>query len=277
MNTPVQSRAEFLRLNHLADVHAAKDKFMSAVRPVYGYDRARSAHVHIGSCFLVELLTGKYLVTAAHVTDNFERSQLFVAGHGTMVRIPDDFYETEYPLHGARKDDHFDFAFSRLNKTAVDALAGVGFIRESEISLDRVSPKDRVYVAMGFPCSKNKRIRPHRTIEPKIRVYHSMWKDDPALFDELNLTGDEHLAIHHDDKARDEWGVVVNSIYPEGMSGGPLFDLGKSWHPDRVGRTPRFPGVLIGMLIEYHDMHGALLFVKVRPIFEHIRRIYGNG
>ena len=206
----------------------------------------------------------------------FIQTPLFVGGHGKLARIEDNFHETEYSERGSRDDDHFDFAFSRLSDSTVEELGGVGYIRESDFSHDRVSPKDRVYVALGFPCSKNKRIRPRRRIEPRIRVYHSMWKDDPALFDKLNLTGDEHLSIHHDDKSRDEWGIVVNSIYPQGMSGGPLFDLGLSWQMERVARTSRFPGVLIGVLIEYHEKHGALLFVKVKPIFQHIRRIYGH-
>jgi hypothetical protein len=129
---------------------------------------------------------------------------------------------------------------------------------------------------MGFPNSKNKRIRSHRANTPSIWLYHSVAVESPRIYERLKLSGDEHIVLHYDSRSADERGVMDNTFYPAGVSGGPLFDVCYPWTEERVSGNPN-PGVLTGMLIEYDADLGEILFVKVSQIFDQIRQVHGYG
>jgi hypothetical protein len=74
-------------------VNAAKDKFETAVRPIYGSnDLARPEH--IGSSTLLRINYVPHLLTAAHVVDWNKHTSIYVAGENNLVEIEANFFST---------------------------------------------------------------------------------------------------------------------------------------------------------------------------------------
>src|SRR5450759_4511530 len=92
----IKSVNEIVREYVESAVNSAKKKYNRAVMPIYGQDEMERLY-HIGTCFLLEYRHEKYLITAAHVIDDSEKTPLRVMGWGKSVEVSGDFYLTHAP------------------------------------------------------------------------------------------------------------------------------------------------------------------------------------
>jgi hypothetical protein len=166
-------------------------EFHDAVRPIYG-STERGTPEHLGTCFLLELRADRYMVTASHVIDHNELATLYVAGTNDLVMIQGDFLATRKP----REEDHYDFAFWKLNAKFVDELGSVKFFKEADIAKQRPPIKGRLYMALGYPCSKNRKLDvANKSVRPTIFPYTGTAKDDPSLAKLLKVSGPDHVFL----------------------------------------------------------------------------------
>src|ERR1700722_1740960 len=210
--TLIKSWNDNIREQMRFGAEAAKDKYLRAVRPVYSVQNGKPDH--IGSCFLLEFEGARYIVTAAHVLDAAGNMAIQISGHRRTVQIKDGMWCTEPPPGGTRADDHYDYAWQKLSEGLIQELGDVAYIAEADISHGRVNPKERAYVVLGYPRSKNKKAKYERRLRPKLLVNYSLLHSAPKLLQELGLTGDEHLIIGHGERSVNELGIVKNSIHP---------------------------------------------------------------
>lgn len=266
----IVSPEEAVRAHLEATVAAARAKFRRSVYPIYRADR-NGRPTLFGTCFGLDLDGRRYLVTAAHVVDDIAKDGGYVVGDAKLIPLLGDFYCTRSP-EGGRDGDHFDFAWKELSSDEVGALRWDKYVDESEFCENRAPSVGRVYLALGYPRSKNKKADPtSRTIRPKLHLYYSTGKAFRQLFSSLGLTGEAHIAIDHANRSADASGLGVNSVYPRGMSGGPFIDLGRNSSPADLARKKPFQGRLAGMLIEKYDEHDAVVAVKIDLIVSAIR------
>jgi hypothetical protein len=260
--TPILSTEEAVRAHLEESVAAASAILGAAVQPIYRADR-NGRPTLFGTGFCLALGGRKYLVTAAHVVDDILKDGGYVLGDGEFVPLLGDFYCTEAPK-GDRDCDYLDFAWKCLSDDDVATLGWSVFFYEKDLCENRAPTVGRVYLALGYPRSKNKKADPtSRKVRPKMNKYYSTGKAFPDLFASLELSGHEHIAIAHANRSVDPDGVGVNSVYPRGMSGGPFIDLGRNSSLADLARKEPFQGRLAGMLIEKYDEHDALVAVKI--------------
>jgi len=255
-------------INDATDVGASQ--FKASIREVYGQSEKQQLD-HIGSCVFLSINSKKYLLTAAHITDRFEDTPLYIHGAANkLVRIQGEFLSVKKPESG-RDADHYDFAWAHLSNQLIELCGENDFIPEEKFTEGTESPKDRIYLALGYPCSKNKPNTHERTITPRYFPYAGVVKSDESLCKELGVLGIDHLFLEYDFKhSKNENADLINSINPRGLSGGALVDMGtfSDWYKS----TDKLTGKLAGMLIEMHKAHNVIVAVKISKIVNLIKQ-----
>jgi hypothetical protein len=270
----IQAGNEHVRMRMHECTEAGADRFRASVRPIFASLYGLRPEL-IGSCVLLEVDGAKFAVTAAHIIDWVSSHALFVAGMvGTQpVQMLGDIKSTPRSK-GSRASDRFDFAFWQVSASAEKDLGAVDFLDQTRISRNRISTIGRLYMAMGYPLSKNrgKVDNVSRAIRIVLWKYSANVVELPELAMELGASGDEHFFLRFEKHSHDSRGTKVNTISPRGISGGALVDLGSlasiSDHPSEM----RCAGMLAGLVIERHEAHRALVAVKIGTIVDAIKR-----
>ena len=255
-------------------LQAEKD-FRASVRPVYRNSVANPLPEHIGSCLLLNIGGVPTVLTAAHILDQRAEYSLYIAGPpetnpvpilGGMVMVPPK------PIEG-RDSDHFDAAIWQPPSHALDALGDVDFLHDSRISYNLKPSADRLYTALGYPVSRNKKAVNHgtRSISTHVSMYTANVEEMPELASKLSVTGLDHLFLRFEKRSFTGDGARVNTFGPRGLSGGALLDLGEFTSPESYVRDPGRSALLSGMVIEYHSDHRALVAVRIGTILNRIR------
>ena len=266
----VQPVKEFVRMKIDELTDAGAKKFYDSVRPLYGIAGSNSPN-HIGTCILLSINQKKYLLTAAHVADHREDTALHVGVNNQLVEIDGNLTSTSKPS-GGRDNDHYDFAWLELSPRFLKQAGHLEFITEEFISTGNVGTKNRLFLALGYPNSKNKKINhAKKTVVPRPLKYASTIKDKPRLCKKLGISGAEHLFLDFSSKySKASDGQMVRSISPKGVSGGALVDMGKI--PIHDQRNALTKGLLAGLLIENHAEHQVMCAVKIGFIVDQIKR-----
>ncbi len=253
-------------------VEVGTEQFISSIRAIYG-STERDNPIQIGTCILLQVKQRKYLLTAAHIIDNNQNSSLYVGGGDKLVLIEGEFLCTSKP-ESERKYDHYDFAYLELSKDLLELIGNVNFISKDKFAIHKVSTKGRLYLALGYPNSKNKMINAvDKSVKPQYSPYASTVQSSPELCQKLGLSGKEHLFINYDPKqSRNADGSIFNAMSPIGMSGGALIDMGCISKPEHYASGILFEGGLAGMLIEIHKEYKVMSAVRINFIIEQIER-----
>lgn len=253
-------------------VDAATKRFSGAIRPIYGSNE-RGRPDHIGSCVLLMLDNAPVLLTAAHVLDHNGQSSLYVGGDDSLVQIEGDFLATTKREEGRAKD-HFDFAARKLQKETVCALGNVTYITERDIVSTTADTTGHVYLALGYPNTKNRKLNAAaKYVCPQLWKYSSTHKPNQPLATKLGVLSDSHYFLGFDKKhSKDASGNIVNSIDPKGISGGALIDLGNLANPANLLGLTQCEGFLAGLLIEFHACDSTIVATRLQTILQGLRK-----
>jgi hypothetical protein len=241
-------------------------RFMKSVRPIYGSTERGTPH-HIGSCVLLEINKKKYLVTAAHVIDHNEITTLYVSGSEDLVQITAKAIMSKSDNNN-RNDDKLDFAILPLSDCILSKLEDVVFLNESDMLCSDSQKDGNLYLALGFPNSKNKKIdNINKKVTQNPFVYSSTLKTQLELFNEIGAKPDFHYLLDFCGKhSKDENNNVVNSISPVGASGGALFFIEGMNNPENYRQSSDCSGKLVGILIENHKKQKIIMATKISVV-----------
>lgn len=272
--------SQFLLLDELVRqrIHecsvAAHNAFRASVRPIYAAVSRRTPEL-IGSCILLRVDGTRYVVTAAHVIDHLDSSNLYVGGTvGTEpVQLLGKIISSKAP-EGQRNRDHLDLALCQISDDRFRALGEVACIEASDVAKNQASTDHRIYMAMGFPLSRNR----GRVIAAKRSIAMTSWRyvegisPIPALAAEMGVSGHDHFFQRYEKLSKDAGGNSVSSISPRGLSGGATVDLGDFGTVEVFNNTGT-TGLLAGMVIEKNSRHRALVSVRIHKILEAISSV----
>jgi hypothetical protein len=255
----------------------ARNKFSSAVRPIYGIHRRGVAPKHIGSCVLLSLRDTRFLVTAGHVTDHAKATRLHVAGAKKLIPLSFDAGLTTNPGM-PRDEDLYDFSVCILSHLMQMELGDVMYIPEKEIYEAFPLGRNRLRMVMGYPTSKNKKgiDNPRRAYRCTLWTYVSPPVEDAAAASILGVPPEDHLLIEFDHKKSiDLNGIGAHSITPAGASGGAMFDLGKLDPDDleRLAKPAQCEAKLTGILTEYRSPNKVIVATSMKPVLNVCRRL----
>lgn len=250
-------------------VDAAGDRFRSSVKSIYAV-KENGRPTHLGSATLLKIGSDHVLLTAAHVIDKNEVSTLYVAAGLELVSLAGEFFISR--KRRGRDLDHFDIAFTKLNPEMVDRF-GDSFIPEARISAGIQHQPGRLFTALGYPNSLNKNFDNRKlAVKAQDFSFTSVHRELPWLSKRMTGKGEYHLQMMYDRRARTETGEIDNAIFPRGMSGGPMIDVGR---PAQVflGREARPEPTVAAMTIELK--HRRLIGIRLDLIMPNIKAELG--
>jgi hypothetical protein len=249
----------------------AQREFRTSIRPVYRNSASSPRPEHIGSCLLLSIEGVPTIVTAAHLLRQVVQYSLYVGGlpGAGLVHIAGG---SSMATSGERAD-HFDIAMWQPLPSAVDGLGGIDFLNASRISPNREPSQDRLYTALGYAVSRNKKAIDHATssISTHVSMYTAESKEMPRLASKLGVSGSDHLFLSFEKHSFTGDGKRVNTFGPIGLSGGALLDLGEFGSPESYARDPSRNAMLAGMIIEYYRAESALVAVRIDAAIRVIR------
>jgi hypothetical protein len=232
---------------------ALENLYLDASLPIYTGDRGKPDQ--IGTGFVLDCSSDAYFVTAAHVVDQCDENGLFIglapnfvafAGSGLITK-------TNRPDRG---DDRHDLAIFHLEPEMQATLAHVKMIPNWAVEWRSVPVNGHLYTAIGYPNSRNK--KPHSQ-QAKVRATRLMYTNAateagvPTALAGLPQDGEHHILLPYDKRALDTSGAEVDAIAPRGLSGGPLWDLGRISSPSAL-ESDGAPDIrLAGVVIELQD------------------------
>lgn len=243
---------------------ALEDLYLDSSLPIYTGDRGKPDQ--IGTGFLLEWKSETYFVTAAHVVDQCDKNGMFIGLAPNFVAVAGAGVMTE-TIQPKREDDRHDLAVFRLDATIFASLSHAKIIPDSAVEWRPIPVNGHLYSAIGYPNSRNK--KPY-TQQAKVRATRLMYvnvatqEGGPATLDGLPQGGEHHILLPYDKRALDASGAVVDAIAPKGLSGGPLWDLGRiaSPHTLESDSTPEIR--LAGVVIELAN--GKLICTRVTAL-----------
>jgi hypothetical protein len=253
---------------------AMKPNFESinAICPIYtASDRERPNLIGTGT--LLDFAKARFLVTAAHVHDEYTENQvaLYIATAGSLIELPQPFHTTVVPPSRKREDDRLDFAFVRLTDEIADEIAkGRFFLPFSLIDAnDHLKPRAR-YMFTGFPGSREKTSYGDKKVKPQ-RFSFTGETVSPKRMLALGIEPATHIAVEFDrERAFDEAGQPACFPRVKGMSGGAV------WRGDGDSHLwlTEVPVRLVGIGIEDPKNQNVLVAVRIHLVLAAIARIH---
>jgi hypothetical protein len=171
-----------------------------SIRPIYRNSGRKPQPEHIASCLLLNVDGVPIVCTAAHVADHLAEHSLFIAGTlGTrLVHIPIDAVKATSAPGGDRSLRYR----ALISKAAeVGALRGVEFLKPARFVADAGTTDERLYTALGFARSRNKKKVNHTTksIDIRASMYTAGVEEMPDLSAEIGVSVAEHLFLRWDE------------------------------------------------------------------------------
>ena len=252
---------------------AVADSFRSSVRAIIVSKDGSQAEI-VGSCILLCIDNQHFAVTAAHVLDNLDTHAIYIAGTvGTQpVQLLGHAHLTTAP-GGLRSKDKIDIGFWELDSSMVKKLGAVSFVDEAKLSHNKALSEHRLYLAMGYPVSKNKKNvdSVNKTIKTSLAKYTgelNVSRQIPATY---AVSGAQHLFLKYQKFSETVDGEKRKSFEPVGLSGGPLLDIGNFASPQTYIAGSVVQGYLAGMIIERIRAHNVLVATRIQVIVDAIR------
>lgn len=201
-----------------------------------------------GSCVLLWHRGQRYLVTAAHVANDWEGRSLFVGTQSAWREHASGFVAFNEKLIGQRNADTFDFAFVAVSDAFAASLDGCHFLHASEVVTNILlyfkPPNRSQFFALGWPLNKFNLNVGAKTTEPEFVIYSGnvVPPETYALVKDVDLRPGHHIAIEYD--ANEAVGPGGLQIPPKviGMSGGGMFDFPAMERLNDL-RPPRLAGI----------------------------------
>jgi hypothetical protein len=269
----VESLDEAVRNRRHEVSETVAKQYHTSVRAVLASADGKKPRI-IGSCMLLRLDGRNYVVTAAHIADELDANALYISGTvgAEIVQLVGVIRKTA-PPPGGRGRDKIDIAFWEIDTQKIQALGDVVFIGESQFSMNRAPLKNRLYLAAGYPFSRNKKNVNNiaKSIKPSLSKYTAELTEDPAVAQEYGVSGTQHLFLKYQKFSETGSGEKQKTFSPVGLSGGPLIDLGNFASPERYVAGAAVTGYIAGMTIELIRKYNVLVAVRTQVIVEAIR------
>jgi hypothetical protein len=234
------------------EIRQAAEALYNRVMPVYHINDKDEAALY-GSAVLLRIGAHSFLATAKHVIDESTRSSLYVDGPSKLEPFEGDFFASP---------DH-DVAVLKLDPAQLDLLRKYQFLAQSDLVENAFISRCKYATSVGYPASKNKRFHDRPALRREIFSYS-----------DANLTiaqNQLHVRFRKCKNVDALTGGIVSAPDPYGMSGGAMF--GTEINDDAIRGHPH--PHLIGILIEWHELHEKMVATPLWIVLAVIRDAYG--
>ena len=247
----------------LKDLHVQLQKF---VCPIFSANRKSEPEL-VGSGVLLRVSSRVFLLTAAHILDENERTNFYVSGKSELIELLGRSYYGVSPGSGRRRDK-IDVGFVLLSDAVVGELyPRLEFLAVDNLNVNDIAIPGNPYAFVGYPTTRNKPRLHH-----KIRLGGMMLTLAAATEDkyvQLGLSSSTHLVACFD-RSRVAGQAGRTAPDPHGMSGGGVWRLERS--PDFA--APQVFASLVALAIEWRRTSRVLVAVRISILVAMLRRLF---
>lgn len=220
----------------------------------------------IGTGVFLDFQSAPFLLTAAHVTDEFQNGNLLVPTSNGLSEIEGYHAHVDLLPEMSRNDDAVDMAYFRLSTEFARSLCahfqpliGKPELIPSALELGVVS-------VVGFPASKAKRKASKFTAE---MAYYRGVVADQETYDQHGFLHDQNIIVHFHKRnaVYPETGKSMNPPSPQGVSGGAIFSWPRNHEFSQDWSKPK----LVGILHSYKIKEGLFIGTTLLPYFAAIQ------
>jgi len=249
---------------------AAVKELLPSVRPIYLVNE-RFGPEQTASGILFSEDNIHLLITAGHVFDNLQGSAVYVGGEKRLVHLKGQHYRTS--PDGSAENDKYDLAFVELDEEALSHLGNVRFLQSSDLDPNDIAKKGHYYLVLGYPATKNRRINYESYKAPHNLYIYSAGSPTLEIYRRLSIFEETHILLDFDKKMiADKANKLVNPPKLHGISGGGI------WRIRDYSNVASLAGLsqrkLVGIVIEGHPEHKAIMGVRISCIVEAIKHQY---
>ena len=215
-----------------------------------------------GSAILLEANGSHYLLTAAHVLDDIDVSNLAFWDDQDLVQVSG---KCVYLSTKAEINKKADVAIWQLSDDATSALLKhYTFLPFDRVSQDHQIVEQERYLLLGYPVSKTKKIYKTMTIPIKSLPLFTRGVINQRKLERNELDGDVNLMVEYHRRKAQSFGAKKGQIEhlpdPHGMSGCGL------WYID-ADKTLKLVGVMTG----YNHTDSVMIASRIDLVTEVIR------
>ncbi len=249
-------------------IKGASEPLLPSVRPLMVPDE-HGDPLPAGSAVLIWHRGKRYLVSAAHVLDEYEDREYYLGTESDWVSIPGPFVVTKY-----REDDLMDFGFRLVEDELAEKLDGCHFLTANQIGEkdepDFRPPNRSKYLAIGYPLNRFEYRWRDQVTTPKNLSYLNT-AAQLKLYSDLGVTPKTHVLIDFDHKAVVGPKGVQQAPKLTGMSGGGIFVVPGLRKPGIVA-LPQF----VGVTFQQREDKKLLIGIRIAVLLQAIER-YRNA
>lgn len=192
--------------------------------PFYSLDKYQQP-IGIGSGVLVDFYGHKFIATAAHVFDTFEKNMLFLGLEKEVLPLPLGLEVIETGVDIARNNDDIDLCLIFIDKSLEKKLSYYSYItiNYDNLNVEAFSENNR-YHFIGYPATKNKTKFGTNIIRRQIFSYGA-YEVDSDTYKILGVNRITHIAINFkkNGSLQVPTGTIANVPDVYGMSGGGVW------------------------------------------------------
>ena len=268
---PVQ---EILRQQISKHSNSVAKKLLPSVRPIYMASDRDSPEL-IGSGVIIKVENYYFLITAAHLLDQLRGLGMYIGGEKTVVDITGQLIIVA-TNSGSGDKDKIDFAFTEIPENLLDELGRHNFLPPDEIDPNDIAIREKRYLILGYPISKNKWID-YKGLKVKPKSYpYSSRPSDILIYKELGISEESHLLLDFDkEKVTNGTGNVFIAPDLYGMSGGGVWTLHDDSKALSIFSESQL-NKLVGVIIEWDLQKKVIIAVRISIVIAAIIERYPN-
>jgi hypothetical protein len=232
--------------NHVAiaaRLSAADSRFAGSVRPLYHVAGSSSPEL-IGCGVLLAIDEWRFILTAAHVMDEFDGRNLYLGATDTLVGVEGVAHRSEPPTGKSRDFDKTDAAVFQITSTIPEAL-NPHFLAVEALGVDAEPTDGRKYLVLGYVSSQSRVNRAERVVIPG-RFRFVTNEASPDIYDRLEIAKFSHIALTFDRKRVTDGTQVFTAPKAVGLSGCGVWRFDGIWKESWEGRDK-----FVAILTEY--------------------------
>lgn len=225
-----------------------------------------------GSGVLIQIADLYFMLSAAHVFDDFKERAILIPGQESLVEIYGAYSTTPLPSSGSRKDDHFDMGYFHLNsKQRSDLDDSLLFLDERDCDpMDETTDGD-AYTLIGYQSALSESTS--NTAKTDIsRIACSGVKDH--RYQKLGLDPKNHILVQYRMKKGMSYKTMIQGKKHDfsGMSGGGVFAWSKKFPDPKAIAQPH----LVGIITEYSEYHNVFIATRLNHVLSAMHKEFPN-
>jgi hypothetical protein len=226
--------------------------------PLFGNKSGKRPKL-FGTGFFVSTKNSIYLISAAHVLDNFKELYFYISP-SKKRKLTGKLILTKPATGTSRNEDKLDIAILRLEGVGLPPYPELNKypIPISTLLPHAIPRENKQYIIVGFPATRSHANPSSNVLEAKAFSYSNV-SSSLDVYSRMGVSPRTHIAISFDrNNVYGQDGSKLVFPDPHGMSGSPVWLLF-----DEKGINEKHFTPVVGVVVEYHRNEKVIIATDI--------------